>query len=187
MRAGVGLVLLALVACASSPRRESGEPPRDRTSDPEFADARQAARPEFETQADALAAGVYEPFVHPDSVGAPSGRAEPAVPRTAGDPSTEELLETLAGAPPRTPPAVAAVEGGWTIQTGAYATESGARARIGQLAREFPELAGWHRTGRDGLVRVYLGRFPDRISAERARGALAARGYDDAWVVEAPR
>lgn len=213
-------------ACASTPEKGASPPSEDRTDDPEFVAAREAARPEFESQADALAAGVYERFVHPDSVRpiveprpdrgrareAPSSAAE-----RAGDPSTAELLGTLTGEarydrtePPRPtadPPASEpageaepradesgidgvpiggdASEGSWTLQLGAYTSEAGALVRIRQLERDFPRIPRWY-AGDDGLWRVYLGRWPDREGAERARSAVATRGYSDAWVTLAP-
>ncbi len=195
---------LASAACASSrsaspPRAE----PRDRTDDPELAAARAAARPEFETQADALAAGVYEEFEHPDSVGraAPARRSAPPVAQAppgvgAGeDPSTEELLGTLgvsrpynedagpAGETLAAGPASAREE--WTLQLGAFESETGALVRIRQIAAEFPTLPRWYeREG--GRVRVFVGRFADRAEAERERARLAAAGYADVWVTTVP-
>lgn len=190
------LIALALAACASSPRRES-PPPRDRTQDPEFVAAVAAAEPEFETQADALAAGVYEPFVHPDSVrpAAPPSVAPSSPPEFGpGDPSTEELLGTLnrddtyhdkQPQPPfdeavRDPEAAI-----WTLQVGAFGAETGALVRLRQLARDFPDLPRWHRV-ESGLFRVYLGRFSDRGDAERVHAVAVERGYADAWVLAAP-
>lgn len=200
-RAAAALAAGLFAACASAPERRA-EPPPDRTADPDFVAAREAARPEFETQTDVLAAGVYERFVHPDSVrpaaAARSGGAAAAAPvqRAAGDPSTEELLGTLDPPitynPPasepraaRAPPAAPTATGPWTLQMGAYATESGAFVRIDQLARDFPDRPRWHASG-GGWVRVYLGRFPDWESAERFLGEAVARGYVDAFVVRAP-
>lgn len=225
------LVLAAVVAsaCASAPERGGPPPSRDRTDDPEFEAAREAARPQFETQADALAAGVYEPFVHPDSVRPADPRpgprridpraADPAPggPATgAGDPSTEALLGTLSGetwydrgraprdeagpagddpgpvaSPDGTPDAVDAAIGGdapggrWTLQLGAYTSETGALVRIRQLERDFPDLPRWH-AETDGLWRVYLGRWVERERADVARRAIAARGYAETWVTRAP-
>ena len=82
----LALATVAPLACSSSPERRGKATP-DRTRDPEFEAAREAARPEFESQAEALAAGVYEPFVHPDSV-------------VAGDP---EAPAGGGGAPPPGP------------------------------------------------------------------------------------
>lgn len=221
------LLALALAACASTPERGGATRAEgDRTDDPEFQAAREAARPEFETQADALAAGVYEPFVPPDSVrpatSAPAERAAPARPRApspdpaagAGDPSTEALLGTLSGEPwydrPRAPrtepappddgPAGARAEspgpgavpiggdapgGRWTLQLGAYTSETGALVRIRQLERDFPRIPRWHAEA-GGLWRVYLGRWEERGDADVARRAVAARGYAEAWVTRAP-
>ncbi|MDX1661054.1 MAG: SPOR domain-containing protein, partial [Gemmatimonadota bacterium] len=142
----------------------------------------------------------------------PRRSAEPG-----GDPSTEELLGTLAGEPwydraepprpaaepPSGEPARAAnprsdapgvddisilddaSEGPWTLQLGAYTSETGALVRIRQLERAFPKASRWYE-GEAGMWRVYLGRWPDRQRAERARAAVAARGYVDAWVTRAP-
>ncbi len=196
---------LALAGCASSsePRPETTP---DWTEDPDFEAAREAARPEFETQAEALAAGVYEPFVHPDSIGRedtpPGVRAAPAgdltTRRERGDPSTTELLGTLgagvqynqrgegvrrdASAAPSGP----APTGVWTLQTGAFDSETGALVRLRELERRFPDLPVWHVTGRDGLVRVYAGSFDERVAADRALDRIAAGGYPDAWVTRAP-
>jgi hypothetical protein len=157
-----------------------------------------AAEPEFETQADALAAGVYEPFVHPDSVrpaappsDAPSALSPPEF--GPGDPSTEELLGTLNGddtyhdrqeppfdEAPRDPGAAI-----WTLQVGAFGAETGALVRLRQLARDFPDLPRWHSV-ESGLFRVYLGRFSDRGDAERVRAVALERGYADAWVLAVP-
>jgi len=198
----VGMVLLALAplvsACASSSEREVPPPGReDRTNDPEFVAAREAAEREFESQADALEAGVYEPFVHPDSVRPARETVAEAPPETpppgrpaAGDPTTEELIGTLgAGArydPPRErgTPDVEARDERWTLQVGAYRSETGALVRIGQMASEFPDLPRWHEVGSDGFVRVYLGRFGDRASAERVLAELFARGEDGTVVRE---
>jgi hypothetical protein len=197
--------MLGALACASSPERR-GEATPDRTRDPEFEAAREAARPEFESQAEALAAGVYEPFVHPDSVAVggapgpdtPAGRPVPTTPRERGDPSTEELLGTLGadvqynrGVPADVSadvaaPAPTAREGVWTLQIGAFGSETGALVRIRELHQRFPDLPAWRVAGRDGLVRVYLGRFPDEPAGARARERVRSAGYPDAWVVSLP-
>ena len=202
------LVSLALASAACASSRSASPPraePRDRTDDPELAAARAAARPEFETQADALAAGVYEKFEHPDSVTravpAPQGastqvpQAVPTGVEGGEDPTTEELLGTLgapgpynAGAGPagETPPAGPASAGEeWTLQLGAFESETGALVRIRQIAAEFPTLPRWYeREG--GRVRVFVGRFADRAEAERERVRLAAAGYSDVWVTAVP-
>lgn len=198
LRMAVTSLALASMACASS--RTASSPrvePRDRTEDPELVAARAAARPEFETQADALAAGVYERFEHPDSVeaGAPAPTSIPpsasAVPE-GDDPSTEELLGTLppsgpynarAGATGESPPASAREE--WTLQLGAFESETGALVRIRQIATEFPTLPRWYEREGD-TVRVFVGRFADRAQAERERARLAAAGYPDVWVTAVP-
>lgn len=200
MRLGaLALVTLAALGCASAPARPpaTGEP-RDRTDDPELTAARAAAEPEFATQADALAAGVYEPFVDPDSVrpAVPEG-VRPAV-EPGADPTTEELLGTLtddgpynartverepSGAQPAldVPPA----GGEWTLQLGAFESETGAFVRIRQIASDFPELPRWYE--REGEhVRVFVGRFADRAAAERERARVAEAGYPDAWVTQVP-
>lgn len=197
-RFAVVLAAAATLGCASSPERGPAVEPRDRTDDPELTAAREAARPEFETQADALAAGVYEPFVHPDSV-------RPAVPDAAamgrdpgGDPSTAELLGTLGEVVPYnggqeepgpTVPAptvdIPPAGGEWTLQLGAFESETGALVRIRQIASDFPRLPRWYeREG--GRVRVFVGRFPDRSSAERERERVAEAGYPDIWVTRVP-
>jgi cell division protein FtsN len=63
------LLILAFAcgACAHG----GGPPPRDATQDPEFQAALKRAKPEFPRQSEALAAGLYEPFVPPESL-APS-------------------------------------------------------------------------------------------------------------------
>lgn len=196
----LGVAILA--GCATTP--EARDPaPRDRTDDPEFAAARAAARPEFESQADALAAGVYETFTHPDSLrpvtaAAPPPARAPEPVRSAGDPSTAELLGTLeppgrydppapigptAGGEPRR--AESEPAGEWTLQAGAYATETGALVRVGQIERDFPGQPRWV-AAEGGLVRVYLGRFADRAAAERFRAEAVARGYGDTFAVRVP-
>ena len=207
MRIGRGLGLcLALeivgaLACSSSPERR-GEATPDRTRDPEFEAAREAAQPEFESQAEALAAGVYEPFVHPDSVVA--GESEsPALrvvttPRERGDPSTEELLGTLGSdvqynrrVPVDVSAGVAAPDprsraGVWTLQIGAFGSETGALVRVRELQQRFPDLPAWRVAGNDGLVRVFLGRFPDEQAGVPTRERVRSAGYPDAWVVRTP-
>lgn len=196
---------LALATACASARSAPPPPaePGDRTHDPELAAARAAARPEFETQADALAAGVYEKFEHPDSVAAapaprtPSGAPPPATSAIAAgdDPSTEELLGTLdapgpynagAGATGDGAPAgPASARGEWTLQLGAFESETGALVRIRQIAAEFPALPRWYEREGD-VVRVYVGRFADREGAERERARLAAAGFPDVWVTPVP-
>jgi hypothetical protein len=198
---GALLVAVLAMACASAPRRQA-PPPQDRTGDPEFVAAVEAAEREFETQADALAAGVYEPFVHPDSVrpAAPAA-ASPAVTRAPAplpepgpdDPSTEALLGTLDRGEPYHPgqvsPSVDAARASgravWTLQVGAFGAETGALVRLRQLARDFPDLPRWHAV-ESGLFRVYLGRFAEAADAERMLGLVVERGYADAWVLRAP-
>lgn len=225
VRAATLAATAAALACASAPEKSAGAgPPPDRTDDPDFVAAREAARPEFGTQADALAAGVYERFVHPDSVrpmrDPPEARPGPRDPLPildggGEDPSTEEILGTLPGQPwyDRTEPPVPAAPardpagpvgprarppgsdpapiggdepgGEWTLQLGAYISETGALVRIRQLEREFPNVPRWY-VEDGGLWRVYLGRWSDRGGADRARSAIAGRGYADAWVTRAP-
>jgi cell division septation protein DedD len=177
-------------ACAGG---GAGRPPagaaRDRTDDPELAAAREAARPEFQTQADALAAGVYEPFVHPDSVRSAAAPA-PVVAglQAGGDPSTDELLGTLDDVGPYN----AGIDseplpsgGDWTLQLGAFESETGAFVRIRQIASDFPRLPRWYE--RDGeRVRVFVGRFSTREEAEAERARVAAAGYPDVWVTQVP-
>jgi len=194
-RFAVVLAAAAALGCASSAERGPAAEPRDRTDDPELTAAREAARPDFETQADALAAGVYEPFVHPDSV-RPAAVGVGRDP--GGDPSTAELLGTLGDVVPYNgreedrgptgpeptvdiPPA----GGEWTLQLGAFESETGALVRIRQIASDFPRLPRWYeREG--GRVRVFVGRFPDRSEAERERERVAAAGYPDVWVTRVP-
>ena len=208
-RRAAALALVATIcACASSPERQAA-PDRDRTEDPEFVQAREASQPEFETQADALAAGVYEPFVHPDSIaadrGASGGDRPGAVDRVPGaDPTTEELLGTL-DRPPTYNPLREADEAAetapgdlsradfsWTLQMGAFDTEAGALVRIRQLERQFPDLPLWTEAGGapggvpgDTLHRVFMGRFGDRQTAESARARIVG-DHPDAWVTRAP-
>lgn len=191
--AAIALLAGALLASACA-GGGAGQPPagdpRDRTDDPELAAAREAARPEFETQADALAAGVYEPFVHPDSVRPEAVASAPADGglEVGEDPSTEELLGTLDGEGPynagndREP---LPSGGDWTLQLGAFESETGAFVRIRQIASDFPRLARWYE--RDGdRVRVFVGRFSTREEAEAERARIAAAGYPDAWVTPIP-
>ena len=185
------------LGCASASGR--GTPPgetRDRTDDPELAAALDAAQPDFATQADALAAGVYEPFVHPDSVPAPLQDPPATGLEPAGDPSTAELLGTLDGDGPynarveRPGPTGRAADippagGEWTLQLGAFESETGALVRIRQIAGDFPGLPRWYvRDG--GRVRVFVGRFADRTEAERQRALLAESGHPDVWVTRVP-
>jgi hypothetical protein len=184
------LALLASACAGGGAGRPPAGAPRDRTDDPELAAAREAARPEFETQADALAAGVYEAFVHPDSVGPAGAAPAPAGGglEAEGDPSTEELLGTLdvegpynAGSNPEPLPS----GGDWTLQLGAFESETGAFVRIRQIASDFPRLSRWYE--RDGdRVRVFAGRFSTREEAEAERARVAAAGYPDVWVTPIP-
>ena len=200
MRIAPAIVGLLTLACASAPaRREPASP--DRTDDPEFVAALDAAEREFETQADALASGIYEPFVHPDSVralvNAPPPLREDEVPPVEfgpDDPSTEELLGTLPSPPLYNPPRERSVgetpasrptDAGWTLQVGAFDAETGALVRLRQLERDFPDWPRWH-IEEAGVYRVYVGRFNDRGAADRARLELGNRGYGDAWTVPAP-
>jgi cell division septation protein DedD len=184
--------LLASACAGGGAARPPAGAARDRTDDPELAAAREAARPEFQTQADALAAGVYEPFVHPDSVRPGVAAAAPA-PVAEGlpageDPSTDELLGTLDDEGPYN----AGIDleplpsgGDWTLQLGAFESETGAFVRIRQIASDFPRLPRWYE--REGeRVRVFVGRFPTREDAEAERARVAAAGYPDVWVTPVP-
>ena len=182
---------LLLGACASGGGRRQAPPIEDRTDDPELAAAREAARPEFETQADALAAGVYEPFIPPDSIRPAAEQAPPIVGRIpeGPDPSTEELLGTLGVEGPynaqESPRDVPPAGGEWTLQLGAFESETGALVRVSQIASDFPDLPRWYE--RDGeRVRVFVGRFSDRAEAERVRARVAEAGYADVWVTQVP-
>jgi cell division septation protein DedD len=183
--------VIALGCASGGAGRGAAAPAADRTDDPELAAARQAARPEFETQADALAAGVYEPFIHPDSLPPAAGQPptpEPVFP-DGGDPSTEELLGTLAAEGPynaeETPRDLPPDGGEWTLQLGAFESETGALVRVRQIARDFPDLPRWYeREG--GSVRVFAGRFADRAEADLVRARVADAGYPDAWVTRVP-
>lgn len=191
---GSALAAFALAACASAPRREA-PPSGDRTRDPEFVTAVEAAEHEFENQADALSAGVYEPFVHPDSlrpVSVPTPvrervvRSAPAPEFGPEDPSTEALLGTLDSTATynrsRDRPTL---DGIWTLQVGAFGAETGTFVRLRQLERDFPDLPRWH-VVESGIFRVYLGRFSVRSDAERLLERVVERGYADAWIAHAP-
>jgi cell division septation protein DedD len=253
----LGGVFLALAATSAGCAHRGGPPPRDATQDPEFQAALRSARPEFPNQSDALAAGLYEPFVHPDSLpplaaGRPGGAAvEPVTPGLSGggaaailpppmnargsratprvdygeDPTTEELLASLdtsprasTGAAARSParrdppasatrpggpndpsPAVVAPpgqssvdaaasirdDGAWTLQLGAFTSESAARWQADQARAAAPDLPV--RIARDAsLSRVFLGVFETRAQAEAALRRLAGRaGLGSAWVTRA--
>jgi hypothetical protein len=182
--------LLASACAGGGAARPPAGAARDRTDDPELAAAREAARPEFQTQADALAAGVYEPFVHPDSVRPEAAAPAPVVAglQAGGDPSTDELLGTLDDVGPYN----AGIDseplpsgGDWTLQLGAFESETGAFVRIRQIASDFPRLPRWYE--RDGeRVRVFVGRFSTREEAEAERARVAAAGYPDVWVTQVP-
>ena len=125
-------------------------------------------------------------------------RRVPTTPRERGDPSTEELLGTLGpdvqynrGVPGDISTGVGmpdptSRQGVWTLQIGAFGSETGALVRVRELQHRFPDLPAWRVKGRDGLVRVYLGRFQDESAGEPARERVRAAGYPDAWVVRAP-
>ena len=203
MRRGLAALLLVALACASAPARREPPPPTDRTGDPEFVAALEAAERDFETQADVLAAGIYEPFVHPDSIGLDPQRGPvtrssvepPPVDFGPDDPTTEELLGTLPSPPLYNhtgrdstrgqAPNPEAAGTDWTLQVGAFGAETGALVRLRQLEHDFPDWPRWH-VAEAGVFRVYVGRFVDRGTAERARVELSDRGYGDAWIVSAP-
>lgn len=188
-------VLVASVACSSTPERPAGGV-EDRTDDPEFAVARERADREFESQAEALEAGVYERFRPPDSIATGSTAAEagrgPRVDRRPQDPSTEELLGTLPASAPYNPRHDATPvedprpvgEDHWSLQMGAFSSESGALVRVRQLEHDFPDVPRW--SVRNGVVRVYLGRFGDRGAAASLLERVREKGYADAWVTRAP-
>lgn len=180
---GLALALMSLAGCASAPSvdRAPGGSSGDTSSDPEFRSAAESADRDFETQEEALAAGVYETFVHPDSIGREVSAGAGVAQRSAdGDPTTEELLGTLEGREPYNPAPEEEVV--WTLQMGAFSSESGALVRIENLQRTFPDLPAWFTRG--DVHRVFLGRFTDRRDAERLRGLAIERGYADAFVTQ---
>jgi hypothetical protein len=69
---------------------------------------------------------------------------------------------------------------------GAFGSETGALVRVRELQQRFPDLPVWPVTGRDGLVRVFLGRFQNEAAGGPARERVRDAGYPDAWVVRAP-
>jgi hypothetical protein len=74
----------------------------------------------------------------------------------------------------------------WTLQIGAFGSETGALVRVRELQQRFPDLPAWRVTGNDGLVRVFLGRFRDERAGGLARERARSAGYLDAWVVRTP-
>jgi cell division septation protein DedD len=147
---------LALAACAHG----GDPPPRDATADPEFQAALGRARPEFPRQREALAAGLYEPFVPPESLpppvtgagGSPAGpgallgpgdgttaSAEPArIPpaEPAGSPDTEP-----ARAPDPEPAAAAAAKPASAADPGDTSLGQTYREAPGPPVRAAPEFA----------------------------------------------
>lgn len=144
-----------------------------------------ATQPIPEMQADVLETGVYEPFTHPDSLDNGSRfAAESESAATAigeGDPETQELVGTLGGVGTYND----APQGEWTLQLGAFGTETGALVRIQKLEAEFGNVPRWHVRSGD-LYRVFLGRFADKSVAEAMRQRVSEAGYPDAWVTRAP-
>ncbi|WP_427792303.1 septal ring lytic transglycosylase RlpA family protein [Brevundimonas diminuta] len=71
--------------------------------------------------------------------------------------------------------------GGYWVQAGAYSERRGAD----RVARRLGDKAVVQNIDRDGrpLFRVVVGPWPDAATAERARQAVAARGFSDALLI----
>jgi DedD protein len=108
-RRSLRFLILAVVcgACAHA----GGPPPQDATQDPDFQAALKRAKPDFPRQRDALAAGLYEPFVPPESLPAspPGGLAAPDRADSSSSASrAESRTPSSAGRPPSPSDEVAA-------------------------------------------------------------------------------
>lgn len=87
----------------------------------------------------------------------------------------------VAATPSPAPVAHPAATGGYWVQAGAYSERRGAD----RVARRLGDKAMVQNIDRDGrpLFRVVVGPWPDATAAERARQAVAARGFSDALLI----
>jgi cell division septation protein DedD len=164
---GVGLLFMA---CA-----HGGPPPRDATRDPEFQQALREARPDFPNQRDALAAGLYEPFVHPDSL--PPASPGQVVPESSARGFDRGPLAS-SEATGRTPPAAGGRQGGPAVD---YSEDPTTQELLSSLPGAGEDVArqGASADRKTGAMqgRVGAGDAGDRAELQRPSAAAASGGW----------
>lgn len=182
------LGLAALAACA--PARAAA--PRASLPPDSLALLRQAldrVRPAFQTQAEAIRAGVYaRRETGPLVLGEPS-----AVPPAAPPPAPPAVPPGVPVAPPPAAPEPAPArpdlpvpprEHAYVVQIAAYRDEASARAASEDALRTFPTLVPVVEVA-DGWFRVALAGWPDEHAARAALPPIREI-YPSAWVRQRP-
>lgn len=124
-----------------------------------------AHRDDARRRLDAVSSGGGPPAASPTGDPAPATGSTPEA-------RPEGVVEAAAAGA-----AAVSASGNWTVQIGAFSTRDRAERRISELASlgERPRLV---RVGDSPLLRVRVGSWPDRQSAEAAARSLAARGVE---------
>jgi cell division septation protein DedD len=133
----------------------------------------------FQTNEEAVKAGIYEEFVDSMLLKGLPGQAVPAESTPRAETPTSKPVDV-----PGVPGAVAPeVVMGFRVQLGAFTEQEGAE-RFADNARErlvsYPVYVRYYHP----LWKVQAGDCPTREEAERLRNILSGRGYPDAWVVQ---
>jgi len=186
-----------LMMASNGPRSSLAPPqsyaPRPRADDNDFDDIEAPPPPAIQTSYVAPAKSAYPAASPPhddpmaeDEAGPPEAEAAPAR-GPIKEPITATVLlpprltaRTLAGEP-----VAASSAGGYSVQAGAFATQSSADRAAARLAGAgTAQIVPLQRNGAT-LYRVVVGSFPDAAAASETRARVIAMGFADARVVGA--
>lgn len=92
--------------------------------------------------------------------------------------------------PQQAPPSTTDTHGGsmmWSVQIGAFKTESGAFSLVEEAKQKFNQPVYKRYDPVTGFYKVTLGSFPAREQAANYKAEVQSRGYPDAFTVEVAR
>ena len=167
----LSLVLFSEVDCAR--RRTISRPPR-------ISEQEKNERV-FQTNEEAVEAGIYEEFV--DSMllkGLPGKEELPRRTTEVETPALEPAEVPAQGVPEAYAPEVLM---GFRVQLGAFNDQEGAEKFVGRVRERISSYPVYIRYYHP-LWKVQVGDCRTREEARRLRDILRGRGYPDAWVVE---
>ncbi|MBR9978204.1 MAG: SPOR domain-containing protein [Bacteroidetes bacterium] len=112
------------------------------------------------------------------------------LPATERPVPVKERSEDAQPAPQQTPPSTTDTHGGsmmWSVQIGAFKTESGAFSLVEEAKQKFNQPVYKRYDPVTGFYKVTLGSFPAREQAANFKAEVQSRGYPDAFTVEVAR